>query len=164
MKYAVTGHTSGIGKALYENYLPNAVGFSRSNGFNITKDINKIIDQSKDCDVFINNAQEGFFQTELLYELSKTFKGKVINIGSMSKDWITGYKKNYKYAVEKQALNSMNDQLFWEGFNTSIINLSYVDTSDEKTSEEKINVKYIIEMIDWIVAQQFRIKDMSARQ
>ena len=58
----------------------------------------------------------------------------------------------------------MNDQLFWEGFNTSIINLSYVDTSDEKTSEEKINVKYIIEMIDWIVAQQFRIKDMSARQ
>ena len=164
MKYAVTGHTSGIGKALYENYLPNVIGFSKSNGFDITKDIKKIIDLSSDCDVFINNAQEDFFQTELLYQLSKKFKGKVINIGSLSKDWITGYKKNYKYAVEKQALNSMNDQLFWEGFNTSIINLSYVDTSNEETSIEEINVKYVIEIIDWIIAQPFRIKDMSARQ
>ena len=49
MKYAITGHTSGIGKALYENYLPNAIGFSRSNGFNISTDIRKIIHESKNC-------------------------------------------------------------------------------------------------------------------
>ena len=164
MKYAVTGHTSGIGKVLYNKYLPNAVGFSRTNGFDISKDIKEIIKQSKDCDIFINNAQQDFFQTELLYQLSKTFKGKIINIGSMSKDWITGYKTNYKYAVEKEALNSMNNQLFWEGISTSIINLSYVSSEDEQHIEEKINVKYIIEVIDWIVNQPFRIKDMSIRQ
>tara|TARA_B100001057_G_scaffold483013_1_gene559205 strand:- start:646 stop:1140 length:495 start_codon:yes stop_codon:yes gene_type:complete len=164
MKYAITGHTSGIGKALYENYLPNAIGFSRSNGFNISTDIRKIIHESKNCDVFINNAQEDFYQTELLYELSKEFKGKIINIGSMSKDWITGHKKNYKYAVEKQALDSMNAQLFWEGVDTSIVNLSYVDVSDQETVIEKLEVKYIIEIVDWIINQPFKVKEMSVRK
>jgi NADP-dependent 3-hydroxy acid dehydrogenase YdfG len=63
MKVAVTGHTSGIGKAIYEKYQPNSVGFSRSNGFDITKDIKKILKACKDCDIFVNNAQQDFFQT-----------------------------------------------------------------------------------------------------
>ena len=34
MKVSITGHTSGIGKHLYES-LDNTIGFSRSNGFDI---------------------------------------------------------------------------------------------------------------------------------
>lgn len=161
-KYAITGHTSGIGRALYDYYLPNAVGFSRSNGYDISKDIQKIINDAKHCDVFINNAQQDFYQTDLLYELSKKFKGKIINIGSMSKYWVTDYKKDYKYAVEKQALDSMNAQLFWQGVDTAILNVSYVDTGTEKNNDkERINVKYVVQTVDWIINQPFKIKEMS---
>ncbi len=78
MKFAITGHTNGIGKAFSE--LPevkdNYIGFSKSNGYNI-KDVEhrrKIIRESLDCDVFINNAYTLYYQTDLLYELHKKWK------------------------------------------------------------------------------------------
>ena len=36
MIIGITGHTSGIGKAIYEKY-DNSIGFSRSNGYDIGK-------------------------------------------------------------------------------------------------------------------------------
>ena len=36
MKIAITGHTKGIGKAIADLY-PNVIGFSRSNGYDISK-------------------------------------------------------------------------------------------------------------------------------
>ena len=60
MKIAITGHTSGIGKALYDIYSEEneVLGFSRSNAYDIKYDISieKIVQGSLDCDVFINNA------------------------------------------------------------------------------------------------------------
>lgn len=38
MKYAVTGHTLGIGKAIYEELSPNCIGFSKSTGYDIIID------------------------------------------------------------------------------------------------------------------------------
>jgi NAD(P)-dependent dehydrogenase (short-subunit alcohol dehydrogenase family) len=61
MKIAITGHKTGIGKFLFESFTQeghDVVGFGRSNGYNIKdKDSrDKIIAESKNCDVFINNA------------------------------------------------------------------------------------------------------------
>ena len=66
MKVAITGHTQGIGKAIADLY-PAHIGFSRSNGYDISIDDNlqRIISQSLDCDVFINNAYAGNAQTKL---------------------------------------------------------------------------------------------------
>ena len=162
MKVAVTGHTSGIGKAIYEKYQPNSIGFSRSNGFDITKDIKKILKACKDCDIFVNNAQQDFFQTELLYALGRNFQGKIINIGSMSKDWTKGYRKMYKYGVEKVTLNEANDQLFWEGVDTCIINPSYVDTPMiRKHDVDKMRPEDIVNLIDWIIKQPYKVKEIS---
>ena len=87
MKYAITGHTQGIGKDLYNRLSPNAVGFSRSTGYDIDvkEDRRRIIRESKDCDVFINSAGSNFSQTYLLIELFNAWRDTnktIINIGS----------------------------------------------------------------------------------
>jgi hypothetical protein len=57
-KVAITGHLSGIGQEFY-NYFKNisiVKGFDIIEGFDIIKDSEKIIEESLDCDLFINNA------------------------------------------------------------------------------------------------------------
>lgn len=87
MTTAITGHTSGIGKKLYERLYPDVIGFSRSNGYDITNpsDRYRIIQESQHCDVFINNATAQFGQTLLFLELFSSWKNQnktIINVGS----------------------------------------------------------------------------------
>jgi hypothetical protein len=91
IRYAITGHTAGIGKGLFERLSPNAIGFSKSTGYDITNyhDRQRIIEESKDCDVFINNAQAMYGQVDLFIELFKVWKDKektIINVGSRIAD------------------------------------------------------------------------------
>lgn len=69
MKIAITGHTAGIGRA-FANVLQNRgheiIGLSKRHGNNI-RNTPKIVEKIIPCDLFINNAQEGYAQTELLY-------------------------------------------------------------------------------------------------
>lgn len=78
MKIAITGHSAGIGQALarqYEQRGHEIVGLSKRYGDNI-RNIPKIIEKVKNCDMFINNAQEGYAQTELMFELYKHWEGQ----------------------------------------------------------------------------------------
>ena len=71
MKVAITGHTSGIGQALFnilEKRGHDMTGLSRRTGHNI-RTIPKIAALVEPCDMFINNAQAGYAQTELLYDV-----------------------------------------------------------------------------------------------
>lgn len=89
MKIAITGHTKGIGQAIVNCYSNHEIiGFSRSNGYDISKaeTVNEIINLSKDCDVFINNAYNNLSQVTLFermlelwrFDLNKT----IINVNS----------------------------------------------------------------------------------
>jgi NADP-dependent 3-hydroxy acid dehydrogenase YdfG len=88
MKIAVTGHSAGIGQALaneYANLGHEIVGLSKRFGHNI-RNIPKIADLIEPCDVFINNAQSGFAQTELLFEMANRWqhsKKHIISISTM---------------------------------------------------------------------------------
>ncbi len=92
MKITITGHTSGIGKALYEHLQKNheVVGFSRSNGYDISlhDSRERIITQSQDCDIFINNAYNNFDRSQylLLEMMFNSWRGRsdrrIINISS----------------------------------------------------------------------------------
>ena len=89
MKIAITGHTAGIGQALtkvYQSQGHEVVGLSKRDGHNI-RNIPKIITHIEPCDMFINNAQDGFAQTELLFEMYKIWKGqsgkRIINISTI---------------------------------------------------------------------------------
>lgn len=88
-RIAITGHSAGIGQALAKIYQAQGnevIGLSRRNGNNI-RSLNKIVDIIKDCDIFINNAQVGFAQTELLFAMYKEWHGKenkkIINISTL---------------------------------------------------------------------------------
>lgn len=89
MNVVVTGHTSGIGKYFFDYYNQkgHAVGFSRSNGHDISNSTTQdhIIEACADADIFINNAYSTFSQTELLFKFAKSYLSSnktIINIGS----------------------------------------------------------------------------------
>ena len=73
MKIAITGHKHGIGKAFAEQLALKGheiVGLSRSDGENIRR-VEHTANLIDPCDLFINNAQTMFAQTELLYAVWK---------------------------------------------------------------------------------------------
>lgn len=116
-KIAITGHTRGFGKFLYNKLMHDnsVIGFSKSTGTDITNKTERreMIQKIHDCDVFINCAQSDFAQTELLYELFhewQNLKKMIINIGSNARDF-TSRERPYKYSVEKSALNLASKQL-----------------------------------------------------
>ena len=53
MKVRITGHTKGLGKSLY-NYFKDK--FEDVKGFDSSNTLDEIIEQSQDCDLFINNT------------------------------------------------------------------------------------------------------------
>ncbi len=112
MKIAITGHSKGIGKACFDNLSANhdVVGFSRSNGYDISKTriIDQIVNESLECDVFINNAYYSISQVDILNRLwhywrrdkSKT----IVNLSSLSK--YPGLSGNQSgYSAHKAALS-----------------------------------------------------------
>jgi hypothetical protein len=118
MKIAITGHTRGIGAGLYQHLSPNAIGFSKSNGYDINSAVDRarIIAEAGDCDMFINNAHCGFGQTYLLIDLFRKWKHldkTIINIGSrVSEIKIPDHRHDLlNYQAEKLALKHMTDSL-----------------------------------------------------
>jgi NAD(P)-dependent dehydrogenase (short-subunit alcohol dehydrogenase family) len=78
MKIAITGHTAGIGQALARVLSQRGheiVGLSKRDGHNI-RVIPKIAAKIEPCDMFINNAQAGYAQTELLYAVWESWQGQ----------------------------------------------------------------------------------------
>ena len=71
MKIAITGHTKGIGKCIFDNIISD--GFSRTNGFDITKP-DTFIDSIKNFDVFINNTFHPTYQKEVFEKLFNIWK------------------------------------------------------------------------------------------
>jgi hypothetical protein len=116
MKYAITGHTSGIGKAVSES-VTNFIGFSKSTGYNINERIDRkrIIKQCNDVDVFINNAHDGFGQTYMLLDLFHAFKDTnktIINVGSKVADEILkNYEHLLEYQIQKKSLRVLHNDL-----------------------------------------------------
>jgi len=79
----ITGHTSGIAKYIYDNY--DCKGFSRSNGYDINNEIDRwrIINESREFEMFINCAHNKYGQALLLQDFVKYNPCmKVINVGS----------------------------------------------------------------------------------
>lgn len=77
MKIAITGGTAGIGQAIgdvYEAQGHEVARLSRRTGHNI-RSVPKVADAIMDSDMFINNAQSGFAQIELLFEMCQRWQG-----------------------------------------------------------------------------------------
>tara|TARA_B100001093_G_scaffold108997_1_gene101318 strand:+ start:3227 stop:3745 length:519 start_codon:yes stop_codon:yes gene_type:complete len=151
-KYALTGHTCGLGKEII-NMLPyDTLCFSRSNGYDISKSNTRkrIIEECIDCDVFINNAYDKFSQVDLLYDLAETWKDTerhIINIGSNITNYQSKFlnvkrlkQKSYKTALLNAVneINKCNIRLKVIYFNI----VGYLDTQEMKNKYQN-NVNFI---------------------
>ena len=89
-KIAIIGHTRGIGKAicdLYNKKKYDVVGMSKSNGFDLVHDQEKILEKIQDCGLVVLNAHADRGQLNLLkriYGLYAFDKMKVAVITSTS--------------------------------------------------------------------------------
>ena len=148
MKCVITGHTSGIGKALQEYFLKDnweVVGMSRSNGYDIQYSLDRIITDSKGCDLFINCASSGIAQLEIARHLCLKVP-KLITFGSCGSDFIDIWGKQYtldKFELEKKCrLISLNndpnlaDMLF--------IKIAYAETTYSNIKIDRLNSDFVI--------------------
>jgi NADP-dependent 3-hydroxy acid dehydrogenase YdfG len=173
MKIAITGHTKGIGKGIFDHLTENnydIVGYSRSNGWNID-DYHRCSREISNYDCFINNAysfSNGYSQTELLRNVWKQWKGNaskiIICMGSYGTDFIQ--PRDHPYIIHKHALDQTVKQLRAASQFPKIVNIrpSYVNV--ERLSHidaKKINPEEIGKIIDFIIKNKnnFQILDLS---
>ena len=116
MKIAITGHSAGIGQALAKIYTEQGhevIGLSRRIGYNI-RSIPKVASVIESCDVFINNAQVGFAQTELLWEVWNRWRGQnktIINISTQMTNNSVAPKEEWdQYIIQKKTLELAHTQ------------------------------------------------------
>tara|TARA_A100001011_G_scaffold396391_1_gene494120 strand:+ start:458 stop:892 length:435 start_codon:yes stop_codon:yes gene_type:complete len=138
-KFYITGTKRGLGKALLDKYSST----------------NKV----EECDVFINCKHDGFEQVNLLYKAAE-LKKRIINIGSNSPD--QDKARPHKYQIEKSALDKANQQLFYQGVNTTIVRFGYFDSPRvQSVKADKMPIEYCVSVIDWVLEQPHRIKDLT---
>lgn len=117
MKIAITGHSAGIGQALANIYSEQGheiIGLSRRNGYNI-RSLPKVATMIEPCDMFINNAQVGYAQTELLFEVWRRWQGQqkyIVNVSTQMTDMLLPPKEEWdEYIIQKKALELANQLL-----------------------------------------------------
>jgi nucleoside-diphosphate-sugar epimerase len=161
MKIAITGHTSGIGLALLNHFQTNhtCIGFSRSNGYNISNpaDRARILLESLDADVFINNAYNNWDNSQflMLEKVASQWAGRdKLIINSASK--ITDYEKPkydflQKYRDTKILLDNFTKMHQGLPY-ISNLKFGWVDTPRVANSlEEKIPVEKVVKLVDFVI-------------
>lgn len=156
MKIAITGHTKGLGKTICNIHGEHdIIGFSRSNGFDITVKEHrmKMIELSQDCDVFINNAYDKFGQIELLYDLYGSWKNKnktIVTIGSYASNAAEWRLQPCLYSTVKKSLDVVTYQLVnshdRNGCKLMIFKPSYIGDGENKIPYQ-FAAKYLLDAI-----------------
>jgi len=175
MKIAITGGTAGIGQALanvYESRGHEILKLSRRNGYNI-RVTPKIADAIESCDMLINNAQAGFAQTELLFEMAQRWTGtskRIMVISTMMTQDPTsvlpGLDMN-AYRVQKVALEEAIKQIRYQqiGVKITIVRPGNIATSADKTVPPAADVDVwastLVHILDMAHANGLSIPDIS---
>jgi nucleoside-diphosphate-sugar epimerase len=175
MKIAITGHTAGIGQALSKLYAAQGhevVGLSKRDGNNI-RNICKIADQIEVCDMFVNNAQAGYAQTELLFEMAQRWKGTkkhIIVISTMmTQDPVStldGLDMD-QYRVQKVTLEEAVKQIRHRriGLKITIVRPGNIATSPDKTVPPAADVdnwaQTLLKLLDTAEANGLKIPEIS---
>ena len=104
-KIIITGHTKGIGKAIFDKFTEvschKIIGMSRSNGYDIEKDFDKIVEEATGADFFVNNAYRDGQQLKLFHALKDKVNMMVV-MGSVSRHYPELIPTDYVH--DKQAL------------------------------------------------------------
>lgn len=156
-KIIITGHTRGIGKAIYDKFTEvscrEIVGMSRSNGYDIEADFDKIVAEAEGCELFINNAYCGEQQIKLVEALKDKVDMMVV-MGSVSRLYPelipTEYVANKQALAEACRLISINPNgIPLLHLDLSFIEGTVVDPEDTNVfvSDDNISFEDIVDTI-----------------
>lgn len=155
MSIVLTGHTSGLGKYIFENL--ECDGLSRSNGNNI-EDVNRIVNKIKNYDVFINNTFHVEYQQKLFENIFDEWKFKnktIINILNLStileekfndnNDYFLS-KQKFKDSIQKRLIRNKNKQV-------RVINLflGTLEYNENYIGKNKLKCKDVLETIKFVL-------------
>lgn len=175
MKIAITGHSAGIGKALaeqYENRGHEILGLSKRNGHNI-RNASKIAELIEPCDMFINNAQAGYSQTELLFEMATRWQGTkkhIIVISTMMTQTPTSMLPGLdmdEYRVQKIALEEAVKQIRHRclKIKLTVVRPGMVSTSPDRPVPPAADVvnwsSTLVEMFELAGSRNLAVPDIS---
>jgi len=144
MNIAITGHTSGLGKALFDHFSKhhNVVGFSRSNGYHIIENQDCLISRLAEFDLFFNNAHSETTQSTLLLKLYD--KLPIVTSGSMGADYSFIDNQYYK---DKKTIERIHKQVCKKRSHPLLLlKMGYLENY-----KDKITISYndIIESIEF---------------
>jgi hypothetical protein len=104
-KIIITGHTRGLGKSIYDKFTEiscrEIVGMSRSNGYDIETDFDRIVEEASGAELFINNAYRDSQQLKL-FDALKNKVDMMVVMGSVSRFYPELIPTQYVH--DKQAL------------------------------------------------------------
>jgi hypothetical protein len=104
-KVVVTGHTRGVGQSIYQRFqslnFGAVLGMSRSNGYDIDRDFDKVVTDADGAWLFVNNAYCGAQQLKLFHALKHKVSMMVV-MGSTSRFYTDLIPT--QYARDKQEL------------------------------------------------------------
>jgi len=164
MKIAITGHSKGLGKFLFDSFsdINDVIGFSRSNGYHISTYQN-IVNKSIECDVFINLAYCETYQSKLfefLFQKWKDDEKTIININSSS-IFKTG-EWNPEYVANKKHLQNIVESFvgLFPNKKVRVINLHIGTLETHKGFNEfnKITSQNVYNIINWVISQPNEIE------
>ena len=168
MKVVITGHTWGVGKALYEHFQTfggwEVVGLSRSNGYDIDADFDKVVEAASGCFLFINNAYRDKQQTKLVNAL-KNKVSKMVVMGSISRQYpeliLTDYVQDKQDLSEVCRLISIDP----DGIDVLHLDLSFIEGQDpDPTRRTDFVSDYNLKFEEIVSAVNFWMTNHKIRQ
>jgi hypothetical protein len=150
MKCFITGHTTGVGKEIYNRLLSqghDVIGISRSSGYDLLTNLDDVIKLVEGCDLFINNAYVGDCQFRLLNSLYNKV-GKMIVMGSIAGDYHDLIKS--EYSANKLSLAQRCKEISLLPGNT-VLHLKISMLEDAVSGDTLISFAEVSNIIDfWI--------------
>jgi len=106
-KCAITGGSRGLAQAWVQHFGNKQdwqiQAFAQSTGYDLHKDLERVINQSESSDLFINNAHDQQLQLKLLNHLHTSVK-RMIVCGSVAADDLAAHPDEPQYGQNKRDL------------------------------------------------------------
>jgi len=187
-RIAITGHTKGIGKQLWNRLEERGFdlkGYSKSTGYNLQRvsTCKKVVQEVVDwnADVFINNAYVPDNQVRLLYLMYEHWQNKprlIVNLSATSSDSITnfsqmGYNEHWTpYVSDKARLDWASLQLanmYKKGkCRVSLVKPGFVDTEStamfrDFAEDYMMTADSVAEQLEWLIdlGKEVQVRNLS---
>ena len=183
MKIIITGHTSNIGKVLFEHLTKSntCVGFSKSNGFDLNdpSHMQQLIELSLHGDCLLNLAHIADVQSKILNHITAKWNisyplKNVITFGTLATkinaDLLNTIGIDPLYLKQKQHLDAVHDQCsmqkpFGPQIKFTMLRIAnYGQKTGARANEPSCSADDIIKTVDYILNSDLYISAIDLRR